>query len=808
MRENDSFLKMIGLEDESTSPSEALPAPSVEAEASEEAYSEEVYSEEVYLEEVPGEEVPTDELLAEQGYTEESSSEEASSEEGYTEEVYAEEFLTAEALAAEVLTGELQAEGDDSEEFNAEEIDAEEIDAEENHTNDLDSTERIEISKEDRLLQGIEEAEASRATDIYARSFRQDHRETRAFGLQAETDPFDDFDQTHEQEGPLTSADEVPELESLSGEIIDDQIESEDSRSTQAFRRTQEFQYEESAGPILLAVSGYDLQKEISLSNPPLTIGRDPQNQLVIDDSSISRFHAEIRLLGDEIQILDLGSTNGIKVNGALIQAQTLKNRDVIHVGDIVFEFLSSKDEIKDSPEVQAVRETIVSKTAAMANSRKKLFKTKRSKLIAASVLVLFAFALGLNLLKSFSTNIKNTGAEFIATQTESAVESFKAKIQDELGRGVEELTDDELRQRFQAEIDSISLPLPESFMRGVRGLPMPVVRFFLRNPEVLKDYLKDTSSTLVIEAALKEEIQGLLAQQNFSEVESLLSQLLKLNPEDPEAQSLQAEFEKQKNPIETPAPLEISEEERELFYNYMKTYQEKTEELLAAKKYEIAVQFIDDIKAAIIELSRSGPQYGDLVGSALSEWSSKQEVIKKTLIAKEQKEKEMNEVLLMGRQKLDEAQAQLNLGRVSEAQGLLDEFLENYPTHPERQTAEKLQVEIERAIQVSFESLKSQVETYMKAENFKVAWDSIYRFMDLVPGYALAEDLRSDVLKQTGMRAAQFYNQARVFEFEADDLIAAEQYYKRVIETADPRGDLVKKAERRYAEVKRKNIQ
>lgn len=775
MRENDSFLKMIGLEDESTSQSEALPAPSVEAEASEEAYLEEVpaeevpseaaYSEEVYLEEVALEAAPQEEAPLEEGYTEE----------GYTEEIYAEEFLTAE----------VQAQGDDS-------------------------TERIEISKEDRLLQGIEEAEASRATDIYARSFRQDHRETRAVGLQDESDPFDDFDQTHEQESPPTFENEAAELEveDPSGEMLDDQIESEDSRSTQAFRRTQEFQYEESSGPILFAVSGYDLQKEISLSNLPLTIGRDPQNQLVIDDSSISRFHAEIRLLADEIQILDLGSTNGIKVNGALIQAQTLKSRDVIHVGDIIFEFLSSKDEIKDGPEVQAVRETIVSKTASIANSRKKLFKTKRSKLIAASVIILFAFALGLNLLKSYSTDIKNSGAEFIASQTENAVESFKEKIQEELGRGVEDLTDDELRERFQAEVDSISLPLPESFMKGVRGLPMPVVRFFLQKPEVLKAYLKDTSSTFVIEVALKEEIQEQLAQQKISEAESLLSQLLRLNSEDPDAQSLRAEIEKKKNPIETSAPLEISEEEQELFYNYMKTYQEKTEELLASKKYDIAVEFIDDIKAAIIELSRSGPQYGDLVGSALSEWSSKQEMIKKTLIAQDRKERERNETILQGQRKLEEARTQLNLGRVSEAQGLLSEFLEEFPAHPERQSAEALQAEIERAIQVSFDSLKSQVETYMKAENFKVAWDSIYRFMDLVPGYSLAEDLRSDVLKQTGMRAAQFYNQARVFEFEADDLIAAEQYYKRVIETADPRGDLVKKAERRYAEVKRKNIQ
>ena len=594
----------------------------------------------------------------------------------------------------------------------------------------------------------------------------------------------------------------------LESEDSKDSKDSEDSRSTQAFRQTQEFQLDEASGPILYLLSDNDLQKEISLSSLPLTIGRDPKNDLVIDDSSISRFHAEIRDLADRIQILDLGSTNGIKINGALVQSQALMSRDVIHIGDIMFEFLSSREEVEKRSEVRAVRETIVSNTAAMGGAKKRLFKTRRSKKIAAVFFVILVLGLGAQYLKDFSSSIRSQGTQFLATQAEKAVENFKSKIENELGQSIEVVSDEDLRTRFQAELDSISLPLAENMIQGLRGLPAPVIRFFLKNFDLLKDYMKDMSSTLSIENALAEEIRHLIERSDLSEAGVLLRQLSKINPQNGQVIAFQEEIERRRDPIVTPEIVEISEEERELFYSYMKTYQDRTEELLEAQKFDLALQFIDDIRAAIIELSRAGAQYGDLVGSALKEWSSKKEQIERKLKEQERQNTEKSKFVLAGEKKLEEVRDQLNVGKVHEAQRMLQKFLEEFPQHPERENAERLQAEIERAIRMSFDSLKSQVDTYLRVENFKVAWESIYRFMDLVPDYALAEELKDEVSKQTRMRAAQLYNQARVFEFEADDLIAAEQYYKRVIETADPRGDLVKKAERRYAEVRRKNIQ
>jgi pSer/pThr/pTyr-binding forkhead associated (FHA) protein len=64
-------------------------------------------------------------------------------------------------------------------------------------------------------------------------------------------------------------------------------------------------------------------------------IGRSRECDIVLSDSNVSRRHAEIRPAGgDGWTITDLGSTNGVKVNGRRIQGpQSLKRGDVIELG-------------------------------------------------------------------------------------------------------------------------------------------------------------------------------------------------------------------------------------------------------------------------------------------------------------------------------------------------------------------------------------------------------------------------------------------------------------------------------------------
>ncbi len=71
-----------------------------------------------------------------------------------------------------------------------------------------------------------------------------------------------------------------------------------------------------------------------------LRIGRAPENDIVLADPNISRRHAELRRGDDGWQIVDLGSTNGIKVNGRRVDSQALRPGDQITIGvtDLTFE--------------------------------------------------------------------------------------------------------------------------------------------------------------------------------------------------------------------------------------------------------------------------------------------------------------------------------------------------------------------------------------------------------------------------------------------------------------------------------------
>jgi pSer/pThr/pTyr-binding forkhead associated (FHA) protein len=66
------------------------------------------------------------------------------------------------------------------------------------------------------------------------------------------------------------------------------------------------------------------------------TIGRSREADIVIDDANVSRKHAEVRPSGGSWIVRDLGSTNGVKVNGRRVdpnRPQSLKRGDVIELG-------------------------------------------------------------------------------------------------------------------------------------------------------------------------------------------------------------------------------------------------------------------------------------------------------------------------------------------------------------------------------------------------------------------------------------------------------------------------------------------
>lgn len=63
----------------------------------------------------------------------------------------------------------------------------------------------------------------------------------------------------------------------------------------------------------------------------PATIGRLPTCEVVVTDPNVSRRHCEVRPAGDGWLVADLGSTNGTRVGGTLVQGEQL-----LHHGDII----------------------------------------------------------------------------------------------------------------------------------------------------------------------------------------------------------------------------------------------------------------------------------------------------------------------------------------------------------------------------------------------------------------------------------------------------------------------------------------
>lgn len=82
----------------------------------------------------------------------------------------------------------------------------------------------------------------------------------------------------------------------------------------------------------------------LELMKPVVTIGRGSANDLVLDDDSVSRFHAVLKLeKSGEVRVADRGSTNGVLVNGKTISTETtLGHGDVVKVGIYELRFESS----------------------------------------------------------------------------------------------------------------------------------------------------------------------------------------------------------------------------------------------------------------------------------------------------------------------------------------------------------------------------------------------------------------------------------------------------------------------------------
>ena len=73
-----------------------------------------------------------------------------------------------------------------------------------------------------------------------------------------------------------------------------------------------------------------------------MSIGRLPECEITLVDANVSRRHAEIQPRGDGFVLVDLGSTNGSRVNGVRVTDRELRDGDELGFGNIRLTFQAS----------------------------------------------------------------------------------------------------------------------------------------------------------------------------------------------------------------------------------------------------------------------------------------------------------------------------------------------------------------------------------------------------------------------------------------------------------------------------------
>jgi pSer/pThr/pTyr-binding forkhead associated (FHA) protein len=90
----------------------------------------------------------------------------------------------------------------------------------------------------------------------------------------------------------------------------------------------------------IVFASGPMAGSEFALDQERVTLGRGTGADVVIQDASISHLHAALELGAKGFRLRDLGSTNGVTVNGAKVELAELKHGDRFQLGAVTFRYV------------------------------------------------------------------------------------------------------------------------------------------------------------------------------------------------------------------------------------------------------------------------------------------------------------------------------------------------------------------------------------------------------------------------------------------------------------------------------------
>ena len=95
-------------------------------------------------------------------------------------------------------------------------------------------------------------------------------------------------------------------------------------------------------GKLVVSLDGVVI-KEVQITKDKTSMGRRPYNDIVIDNLAVSGEHAVMQLVGTDVFIEDLNSTNGTYINGKAVKKQLLQHNDTVEIGKYKIKFLAEE---------------------------------------------------------------------------------------------------------------------------------------------------------------------------------------------------------------------------------------------------------------------------------------------------------------------------------------------------------------------------------------------------------------------------------------------------------------------------------
>jgi diguanylate cyclase (GGDEF)-like protein len=129
--------------------------------------------------------------------------------------------------------------------------------------------------------------------------------------------------------------------------------------------------------------TGPNMGTRYSLGDRAVTIGREPDCDILINDESVSRRHASIASGPEGYVLADLHSTNGTFINDHPVSQCLLKDGDYVHIGGVMYRFLASTN-IEAAYHEEIYRLTIIDALTEIHNKR--YFLEHMAKQLACSV--------------------------------------------------------------------------------------------------------------------------------------------------------------------------------------------------------------------------------------------------------------------------------------------------------------------------------------------------------------------------------------------------------------------------------------